>query len=68
MSRHTARAIVAPNDAVMSAHVNATLSRKRAAVARKSAKNSMSGMPRFAVPLSPGTGKANERCSKTPAW
>ena len=67
-SSHTANAIVAPNDAVISTHVNAVLNRKRSVAPRKSAKNSMSGIPRFAVPLSPGTGNANERCSNTPAW
>src|ERR1051326_1974252 len=67
-SRQTARTIVRPNDAVINSHVRRTRSLNCAAAARKSAKNSMSGIPRFAVLFSPGTGNANDRRSNTPAW
>ena len=65
-SSHTARAIVTPKDAVISSQVTPVRNPKRSVAARKSAKKRRSGIPRFADPFSPGTGKANERRSKTP--
>src|SRR5205823_14608673 len=64
-SRQTASASVAPNESVIRTHVSQGRKRKRAAAARKSAKNIKSGRPRFAPLRSPGIGKAKEKSEKT---
>jgi hypothetical protein len=63
--RHTAIAIVAPNDAVIATHVQLVLSRNRAYAARKSVKKSRSGTPRCAAVCSPGIGKAYDSAVNT---
>jgi hypothetical protein len=58
-------ASVAPKESVISSQVKPGRSEKRAAAARNNAKNSRSGRPRFAAPVSPGIGKANENVVNT---
>ena len=56
---------MASNDSTINSHVQAGRRRKRAAAARKSAKNMRSGKPRFAPDRSPGIGNATEKSEKT---
>jgi len=58
-------ASVAPNDSVISSQVQPGRREKRAAAPRNKAKKRRSGSPRFAAPLSPGIGNANEKVVKT---
>ena len=57
-----------PNEAAISSHVSAVRSRTARSRRGRARRRARSGMPRFAVSVSPGTGNANESRSKTPVW